>query len=170
MRENVVVMPGDGNCLFHSLAHFLRGENHVSVRQKVCDWMASGEAHGTPLSHVATPAYIRRMRRAGVWGGEPECFAASQCFGLDITVLTDRVGTYLLRYGEGDGRGVLLSYDGTHYNAVERSYRGRVSPPRARARAGRRSRKRRPSPKKWSFRSFMTRKGSRYRLSPSSRS
>ncbi len=164
MRQRVVAMPGDGNCLFHSLAYFLEGEDHASVRRKVCDWMASDEAR--PLSHVATPAYVRSMRRAGEWGGEPECFAAARRFDLTITILTDRVGPYLPVYGSG-GRHVVLSYDGCHYNAVEPTYRGRASRAR-RARTARRSRRRRTSPKKWSFRRSTTRRGSLSRRSPSS--
>ena len=82
-QARVVRQPGDGSCLFHSLAHGLRDArvadyDHRRLRQALMDWLARHEdlkIADTPVrdwvlwdANQAVPAYVGRMRIGG-WGG-----------------------------------------------------------------------------------------------------
>ena len=92
--------PGDGSCLFHSLAHGLRDArvadyDHRRLRQALMDWLARHEdlkIADTPVrdwvlwdANQAVPAYVGRMRIGG-WGGGIEMAACARKFRVDVHV------------------------------------------------------------------------------------
>jgi len=94
-------MPGDGSCLFHSIAFGLkaigyRSEDGHSVRQRVAEFIAENpefEITGTPLrdwvnwdSDVSVDNYALRLLRGNLWGGAIEMAACAQIFFVDIVV------------------------------------------------------------------------------------
>ena len=99
-QARVVRQPGDGSCLFHSLAHGLRDArvvdyDHRRLRQALMDWLARHEdlkIADTPVrdwvlwdANQAVPAYVGRMRIGG-WGGGIEMAACARKFRVDVHV------------------------------------------------------------------------------------
>lgn len=92
--------PGDGSCLFHSLAHGLRQsggriENHRELRFALMDWLdrhQDAKIADTPVkdwvtwdSNCSVPDYTTKMRGYG-WGGGIEMAAFARCFDVDVHV------------------------------------------------------------------------------------
>ena len=96
-------VPGDGSCLFHSLAHGLRanasrppgGEGARQLRATLMDWLSRNpEARiaDTPVtdwvkwdSNCSVDDYANRMRGFG-WGGGIEMAAFARHFNVDVHV------------------------------------------------------------------------------------
>jgi len=80
-NARVVRQPGDGACLFHSLAHGV-GSSAAQLREQLASFVEESpdaEIAGTPLRDwvlwecgLAPSQYARRMRGAGQWGGAIE--------------------------------------------------------------------------------------------------
>lgn len=96
-NTHIVRQPGDGNCLFHSLAHSLGGVTTArALRKRICKYMSQHpglEISGTSLtewvkmaSHLPLEAYVQRMEQEGEWGGAPEIAVCAQMAGVDIWV------------------------------------------------------------------------------------
>ena len=91
----VVRQPGDGSCLFHSMAYGLGGTSATSLRREIADWIAANPRHEiaeTPVSDwvqwdssCSVATYARRMRVSG-WGGGIEMAACSVLKGVNIHV------------------------------------------------------------------------------------
>lgn len=146
---SVVRMPGDGSCLFHSIAYGLGALGHHedgrSIRQRVANFMAQKpdcEVAGTPLrswvnwdSGTTVNSYCSRLSGGSFWGGGLEMAAAAQLFSVDVAVYEEdyywggfrRISDFLC-----DTRpigAVLLVYSGrAHYDALrshdEQAYYG----------------------------------------------
>ena len=110
-RARVVRQPGDGSCLFHSMACGLKnGSNAGSLRKEVCDYMqrnANTEIMETPLgewikydSHCGVQEYVSSMRR-GAWGGGLEMAVVALKKGVLIDVYESRQGGFarIARFG-----------------------------------------------------------------------
>ncbi|CAE8637656.1 unnamed protein product [Polarella glacialis] len=93
----VLKQPGDGNCLFHSLAKGLGGKETASgLRRRICSFMRDSpdlDISGTSLADwvqmVAQSSvgnYAQRMERAGEWGGAPEIAVCAHMVGINIYV------------------------------------------------------------------------------------
>ncbi|CAJ1377562.1 unnamed protein product [Effrenium voratum] len=92
----VVHQPGDGNCLFHSLAYGLGKEKAASLRRRVCDFMQKNpqlEISGSSLtewiemtSQSSVDSYASKMRRGGEWGGAPEIAVCARMAEIDVQV------------------------------------------------------------------------------------
>ena len=83
----VVSVPGDGNCLFRSVAHQVYGdyELHNLVRQRCMDYMEADAGFYSQFVEggmEAFPFYLRAKRLNACWGDDPE-----------IQVLTDASDT-----------------------------------------------------------------------------
>ena len=142
----VVAQPGDGSCLFHSLAYGMRsaglGSQHVDadgVRGTVAAFIEQhpdAELGGSPLSSwvqwesgMKVPAYCARMRTAGEWGGAIEMAVASRIWEMSIHVYERAGGGFRLvsafdsSPGHGDAASaaavVRVLYSGRcHYDAL----------------------------------------------------
>jgi len=143
----VVTMPGDGSCLFHSLAHGLRsGQSARMLRKEIADFILRNpqlEIAETPLkdwihwdSGRSVASYARQMAVRG-WGGGIECAACSRLCRVNVHIY-EKVGKR--RYSQ-NGNGVeykriscfnlpgpegktaktinVLYCGGVHYNALE---------------------------------------------------
>merc|ERR1712176_912205 len=83
----VVRQPGDGNCLFHSLAYGLDKVTAASLRGEICTFMEKNPSlsiAGTTLSEwiqmlsgTAVGPYAKKMAKSAQWGGAPEIAACS---------------------------------------------------------------------------------------------
>jgi hypothetical protein len=90
-----VRQPGDGSCLFHSMAYGLRSCNASSLRAEICNFIAKNGSFkicDTPLSSWvkwdsgASPSeYARKMSR-GSWGGGIEMAVCSEMKGCNVHV------------------------------------------------------------------------------------
>ena len=147
-HATAVRQPGDGSCLFHSLAHGLRdGTTAPALRRQVADFVEANaelEIADSPLkdwvqwdAELSVSAYCTRMRTGSAWGGGIEMAAAAHLKGVDVLVYeTDRatggyrrIGTFepppkespsLLTAVGGKKREVRILYQGgVHYDALE---------------------------------------------------
>ncbi|GBG28786.1 Ubiquitin thioesterase OTU1 [Hondaea fermentalgiana] len=95
-NARIVTMPGDGNCLFHSLCYGLGGvENAGTLRRKIADFIARNPKlliADTPLedwvnwdSNKSVREYAQRMARSG-WGGGIECAACSHLMHVNVHI------------------------------------------------------------------------------------
>lgn len=136
---SIVRMPGDGSCLFHSIAYGLGAFGHQedghTVRQRVSNFFRENpdrEISGNPMSswlywdsRLTVSNYCSRLSADGFWGGAIEMAACAQIFGVDIGVYEEdyygggfrRISDFLC---DTPPRGaVLVSYHGrAHYNAL----------------------------------------------------
>lgn len=96
-EARVVPQPGDGSCLFHSLAYLL-DSNHIDasqLRSLLMDWLVEHEdtkIADTPVrdwvkwdSGCSVSSYAKRMRHVG-WGGGIEMAAFSHKFSIAVHV------------------------------------------------------------------------------------
>lgn len=142
-------MPGDGACLFHSLAYGLRPlgfqEDGHSVRQRIAQFIAQQpdtQISGTPLrswvdwdSHETVGSYARRLQSGSLWGGAIEMAACARIFAVDVAVYEEdswsgdfhRISDFL-----ADGKpwgAVYIRYSGrSHYDAIVVHGGGAVQP------------------------------------------
>jgi len=143
--------PGDGNCLFHSLAHGLGdGSSAGSLRREIASFIEQNgdlEIGGNSLSQwvrwdsgSSVPAYARRMSASGCWGGGIEIAAVSKLRSVNVSVFEpDRISGTLKRIGafvySGSKHTVHVLYrGGVHYDAIEGGTLKTVVPPTARTR------------------------------------
>lgn len=140
-QARVVGMPGDGSCLFHSLAHGLRAvgyrESGHDVRLRIARFIlehgSQCEISGTPLSswvewesRSSVSDYVARLQNEGLWGGAIEMAAATQIYSVDVGVYEEdgrsgnlmRISDFLSR--ESPRAAVLVVYKGrSHYDAID---------------------------------------------------
>jgi hypothetical protein len=131
-------MPGDGACLFHSLAHGLsvlglENEDGFSVRHRIADFIAQNPDHciaGTELKHWVewdsqkhVREYAQTLRRGQLWGGAIEMRVFCHMYRVDLGVYQagasglKRISDFA---AEQMPRGtVLIIYsNGNHYDAL----------------------------------------------------
>lgn len=100
INSRVVKQPGDGSCLFHSLAFGLREKKLSAVsgkqlRRKICDYMKTNPSQlisGNKLSqwikwdaNRSVRSYVSRMR-GGAWGGGIEMAVLALMKKVEIQV------------------------------------------------------------------------------------
>lgn len=109
-------MPGDGNCLFHSLTHGTAHHDHRSLRRAVVRYMTD---HWDQYRDFATePDYLRHMGREGTWGDEPVLRAYHDLTGARVEVYDPR-GRLISVYGGSGCRDVRrVRFTGCHYDAL----------------------------------------------------
>ena len=93
-RAQVIRQPGDGSCLFHSMAYGIGGDG-ASMRSQICSFIKQHpnfKINATPLSDwikwdsgSSCGEYARRMSR-GSWGGGIEMAVCSHIFDVNVHV------------------------------------------------------------------------------------
>lgn len=86
-----ISVPGDGNCLFHSLALFFSDSsvNHLSMRQRLCTYIAQHREDFEPIvadTQHTLDDYLNYMRRPGSYGDGIMIDAFSLCFQINVFI------------------------------------------------------------------------------------
>jgi hypothetical protein len=88
-------VPADGNCLFHSLAFFIKDPtlDHLSLRRRLCAFIAAHPDHFASIvvdsPHRSLSEYLSLMSRPGVFGDGSCIDAFSLLFGLNVVIFND---------------------------------------------------------------------------------
>ena len=129
----IVTVPGDGNCLFRSVAHQVYGENelHDLVRQRCLDYMEADAGFFSQFVEGgldAFPHYLRAKRLNACWGDDPEIQAICELYNRPAEIWaydTQRGARKLRTFHEAAGRRGppvmplrLSYYGGGHYDSV----------------------------------------------------
>ena len=132
-NARVVRQPGDGSCLFHSLAHGV-GSSAGKLRGQLASFVEespAAEIAGTPVKDwvnwdcgLTPSAYAKRMRGSGQWGGAIELAIFSHTNRVAVCVYEPNPGGGYRRisvFGSADAPKQLhLLYGGrVHYDALE---------------------------------------------------
>ncbi len=111
----IMSMEPDGNCLFHSISDQLNHDNgsaHGFTHHQITNHI---RRHGNEFKDFLflqddhedisdLDSYIHKMGQNGVWGGNPEVYAAAWFYGLDITIYSqDYVNTDGILIIKADG-------------------------------------------------------------------
>uniref|UniRef100_A0A0D9XF23 Ubiquitin thioesterase OTU n=1 Tax=Leersia perrieri TaxID=77586 RepID=A0A0D9XF23_9ORYZ len=135
---SVTGIPGDGRCLFRSVAHGacirsgkptpnedMQRKMADDLRAMVADEFIKRRAETEWFVEGDFDAYVSRIRKPHVWGGEPELLMASHVLRMPITVyMHDKeaggliaIAEYGQEYGKEDPIQVLFHGFG-HYDAL----------------------------------------------------
>jgi OTU-like cysteine protease len=139
----LVVQEGDGNCLFRAVSLQVYGDAsmHGQVREQCLDFMAAnGDHFGQFVTGEAFADYVKRKRRLGVHGNNPEIQAISELFNRPVQVYVEDahvnnnhstsnsptnsqghlvpMNIFQTGYKTSDAPIRLSYHDGNHYNAV----------------------------------------------------
>lgn len=136
---SVTGIPGDGRCLFRSVAHgacvrsgkplpgeALQRELADELRARIADEFVNRRAETEWFVEGDFDAYVAQIRKPHVWGGEPELFMASHVLQMPITVYMHdedsggliAIAEYGQEYGKDDPIRVLY-YGFGHYDALQ---------------------------------------------------
>lgn len=130
LRLDMLVMCGDGNCQFRSIAYGLYGDQgyHNIVRQRVINTMLVNRSYYEGFLGDEFTTYLNEMSRNGVWGDELTLRAACEHYGIAINVITDEKANWFIRYipqtcrqAEMDKWEIFLAYiSPVHYNFIKK--------------------------------------------------
>ncbi|CAM0951986.1 unnamed protein product [Alopecurus aequalis] len=136
---SVTGIPGDGRCLFRSVAHgaCIRSGKPIpnedlqrkladELRTLVADEFIKRQAETEWFIEGHFDTYVSRIRKPHVWGGEPELLMASHVLQMPITVYMREeaaggliaIAEYGQEYGKEDPVQVLYHGCG-HYDALQ---------------------------------------------------
>jgi hypothetical protein len=111
-------MPGDGNCLFHSLSY--PNGNHRMVR--ACIVRHISKHWNEYREFVVTEErgdYIQQMFRPGTWGDELVLRAFSDLSERRVRVYDDLLQEVIAVYGDVHGQpAVNVRFSGCHYDVI----------------------------------------------------
>ncbi|KAE8701662.1 OTU domain-containing protein [Hibiscus syriacus] len=136
---SVIGIPGDGRCMFRSVAHGaclrsgksapsekVQGELADDLRAKVADEFIKRRKESEWFVEGDFDTYVSHIRKPHVWGGEPELFMASHVLQMPITVYIydeDAGGLIAIaEYGQeyGTENPIRVLYHGFgHYDALQ---------------------------------------------------
>lgn len=136
---SITGIPGDGRCLFRSVAHgaclrsgksapneSLQRELADDLRARVADEFVTRRKETEWFVEGDFDTYISNIRKPHVWGGEPELFMASHVLKMPITVyMYDKDCSGLIsiaEYGEEYGKDnpIRVLYHGFgHYDSLQ---------------------------------------------------
>eukprot|EP00929_Paragymnodinium_shiwhaense_P078254 TRINITY_DN4052_c0_g1_i1.p1 TRINITY_DN4052_c0_g1~~TRINITY_DN4052_c0_g1_i1.p1 ORF type:complete len:488 (-),score=152.03 TRINITY_DN4052_c0_g1_i1:92-1555(-) len=136
-NAKLVPQPGDGSCLFHSLAYGLRSISADALRAEIADYIASHpetSVAGNPIkdwvlwdSGTDVKTYAGTMRSGSRWGGAVELAVCAQLKSVCVHVYERgsrgfaRISAFGDAASSGSGRRIVnLHYGGrVHYDALE---------------------------------------------------
>lgn len=131
-------MPGDGSCLFHSIAYGLGAlglqEDGHYVRRRIAAFMMERpdfEITGTPLrywvdwdSRMTVASYTARLLQGSTWGGAIEMAACAQIYSVDVAVYEEtyggysRISDFITDAAQPNGTLMVLYSGRSHYDAL----------------------------------------------------
>ena len=127
------VVPGDGNCLFHSLGTAFKMPQK-NLRIAIALYLEKNrkeKINGLSLEEwlslekeMRFDEYCKILRMDGVWGGNMEINIVTKMFKVNIFVLMKdvirnkykMVSSYVF---DNNAKNVFLIYDGAHYNYLK---------------------------------------------------
>mmetsp|Transcript_4024 Transcript_4024/g.5790 ORF Transcript_4024/g.5790 Transcript_4024/m.5790 type:complete len:517 (-) Transcript_4024:146-1696(-) len=116
---------GDGNCLFRAVSFQVYGDPnmHMEVRHQCLDHMVKDEEHFSLfVEGEEFDDYIKRKRKEGVHGNNPEIQAISELFNRPVEVFTPENGAKPLNIFQSEYKTsdvpIRLSFQDNHYDAV----------------------------------------------------
>lgn len=131
----IVPQPGDGSCLFHSLAYGLKSTTAEVLRAKVAEYVSDNPdmvIGGNPLrdwvlwdAGMDVKSYAKTMRTGSRWGGAVEIAVCAAVHSVSVHVYTKGSGGFerISTFGDSadSGRAVInVHYGGrVHYDALE---------------------------------------------------
>lgn len=133
IRARQVHVPGDGNCLFHSLAYHLGdGYTHDSLRRHVQEFVRhnhSATIYGTSVGEWIKwetgkdyKAYADHIQQPGTWGGAIDMAIISKMMSISIAVyISMKENSYrrVALFGNGEKRVDIFYNGGSHYTALD---------------------------------------------------
>ena len=94
-NTKIIKQPGDGNCLFHSLAYGIGNISYNQLKKKIINWIKNNKNNnisGIPLknwimweTNLNIENYCNRLEN-GMWGGAIEILICSQIENINIYV------------------------------------------------------------------------------------
>ncbi|KAK9826434.1 hypothetical protein WJX81_005249 [Elliptochloris bilobata] len=126
LRMEMVVMAGDGNCMFRAISHELWGtpRYHPNVRRKAVRWTRDHADTFAPFLGESFQGYTAAMAREGTWGDELTLRAVSNAYGVIVNVVTSDQHNWFQRYKPEQvmaPREVFLTYIApVHYNGIRK--------------------------------------------------
>lgn len=126
-------MPGDGNCLFHSLGKAFK-KSHIEMRNTIIGFIERKPKYKISDARIkdwikwennlSWRKYVSYMLNQGTWGGALEIQLCSEIFNTNIVVLergkNDGKFNIISKFLRNKGRIVFLVYEGRcHYNYCE---------------------------------------------------
>jgi len=84
----IIVVSGDGNCLFRAVAHQVYGDEslHSVIRAKVIEYLAVERNYFFEYVDENYELYLDRMKLDGTWGGNVEIQAMCEIYGRPIEI------------------------------------------------------------------------------------
>ncbi|KAI3446445.1 hypothetical protein Pfo_003110 [Paulownia fortunei] len=145
---SVIGIPGDGRCLFRSVAHGacirsgkpapnenLQRELADELRARVADEFIKRRKETEWFIEGDFDTYVSQIRKPHVWGGEPELLMASHVLKMPITVYMDDQDSggliSIAEYGQDYGKDnpIKVLYHGYgHYDALHVPGKGGARP------------------------------------------
>ena len=131
-NPKIIKQPGDGNCLFHSLAYGIGNISQIQIKQKIINWIKNNEDYnisGTPLknwimweTNLNIDNYCKRLEN-GMWGGAIEILICSQIENINIYVFEKKIGYFKnissFEVEEPKKNIALLYYGNVHYDYLD---------------------------------------------------
>jgi len=121
----IIVVRGDGNCLFRSVAEQLEGneDNYVKYREKCIDYMKNNKEVFVPFleDSISIDEYIEKISKDGEWGGNLEIYALSMALEVNFCIYIPDKPCSVVKNWENPKRNIFLIYhDGKHYNSLRK--------------------------------------------------
>ncbi len=122
----IVMVEGDGNCMFRSVSHQVYGsdEHHALLRKYTADYMTEERAYFSGWVADDFSEYIQRLRQNGTWGDDPELQALSELYDrpIEVWMYDQQQGAKVLKRLHQAREGVspirLSYYGGGHYDSL----------------------------------------------------
>ena len=131
IKFNEKVVPGDGNCLFHSIGCSVNLVQN-QIRDIVSKYILKNykkKLNGLSLEEwikmetdMTVEGYSRYILKNGEWGGNMELYVCSQVFKINLFILKKNLNKYKIISSyvfDNDAKNVFLVYNGVHYNYLK---------------------------------------------------
>ena len=122
---DIIVVRGDGNCLFRSVAQQLEGnEEYYQKYREICvDYMINNKEVFIPFLEDSTSIdeYIEKISKDGEWGGNLEIYALSMALEVNFCIYIPDKPCSVVKNWENPKKNIFLIYhNGKHYNSLRK--------------------------------------------------
>lgn len=122
---DIVIIRGDGNCLFRSVAEQLEeNEEYYQKYREICvDYMINNKEDFVPFldDSISIDEYIEKMSKDGEWGGNLEIHALSMALKVNFCIYIPDKPCSVVKNWENPKQNIFLIYhNGKHYNSLRK--------------------------------------------------